>query len=101
MERLLTLIIALAMTLGGYAARAAGDSKGAELLAQARAAIGGDKALAKVQGMACAGTIQRLIGDRQVSGELAIDLRLPDKILRTESISPMGDGAFVVNEQGL
>jgi len=101
MDRVLTFVIALAMTLGGYAARAAGDAKGAELLAQARAAIGGAAALAKVQGLSCTGSIQRMLGDRQVTGELAIELRLPDKILRTESISPMGDGALVVSEQGL
>src|SRR5262249_54206350 len=101
MDRLFTFLIALAMTFGGYAARAAGDSKAAELLAQARAAIGGEKQLAKVHGLSCAGTIQRAIGDRQVSGELAPDLRLPDKMLRTDSISPMGDGALVVTEQGI
>jgi hypothetical protein len=88
------------MALGGYAAHAAGDTKAAELLAQARAAIGGDKA-AKVQGLSCAGTVARSIGDRQISGELTLDLQLPDKMLRTESISPMGDSALIVTEQGL
>ena len=101
MERVLTFLLALAMTLGGYAARVEGDAKAAELLAQARAAIGGDKPLGKVQAVSCVGSIQRSIGDRQVSGELTLDLQLPDKMLRTESISPMGDGALVINEQGL
>jgi len=89
------------MTLGGYAARAAGDTKAAELLAQARAALGGDKQLSKVQGLSCAGTVQRAIGDRQVTGDLTIDLQLPDKMLRSDSISPMGDAALVVTEQGI
>ena len=44
------------MTLGGYAARAAGDTKAAQLLAQARAALGGDGKLAKVQGLSATGT---------------------------------------------
>ena len=39
--------------LGGYAARAAGDTKAAELLAQARAALGGDANVSKVQGLSC------------------------------------------------
>jgi len=101
MNRIVTFIIAAAMTLGSYAARAAGDAKAAELLAQARAAIGGEKQIATVKGLACAGTVQRSIGDRQVSGELTIDLQMPDKIVRADSISPMGDSALVVTEQGL
>jgi len=100
MQRMLSFLIAAAMALGSYAARAAGDAKAAELLAQARAAIGGDKA-AKVQGLSCAGTVARSIGDRQISGELTLDVQLPDKMLRTESISPMGDSALVITEQGL
>ena len=101
MQWILSLLIATAMTLGSYAARAAGDSKAAELLAQARAAIGGEKQIAKVQGLSCTGTIQRLVGDRQISGDLTLDMQLPDRMLRTESISPMGDGALVITEQGI
>ena len=98
MQRLVNLLLALAMTFGSWSARAAGDSKAADLLAQARAAIGGEKPLAKVKGLACAGTIVRMIGDRQVSGELSLDLQLPDKMVRSDSISPMGDSALVVTE---
>jgi hypothetical protein len=100
MQWMISFLIATAMALGGYAARAAGDAKAAELLARARAAIGGDK-VARVQGLSCAGTVARSVGDRQISGELTLDLQLPDKMLRTETISPMGDSALVVNEQGL
>lgn len=101
MERFLAILFSLAMTLGGYAARAAGDTKASELLAQARAALGGENTLSKVQGLSCAGTVQRAIGDRQVTGEVTIDLQLPDKLLRSDSIAPMGDAALVVTEQGL
>jgi len=100
MQRILSFLIAAGMALGGYAARAAGDAKASELLAQARAAIGGDKA-ARVQGLSCAGTVARSVGDRQISGELSLDLQLPDKMLRSESISPMGDSALIITEQGL
>src|SRR5262245_39269004 len=100
MQRLFTFLIALGMTFGSYVARAGGDQKTADLLAKARAAIGGDKPVTKVQGLSCAGTLQRLIGDRQVAGELTIDFQLPDKMLRTDSISPIGD-AVVVTEQGV
>ena len=89
------------LSIASFVAQATGDTKAADLLAQARAALGGEKQLAKVQGLSCAGTVQRLAGDRQIGGELTLDLQLPDKMLRTESISPMGDSALVVTEQGV
>jgi hypothetical protein len=101
MQRILSYLVAAAMTLGGFVARGAGDDKAADLLAKARAVIGGEKQIAKVQGLSCTGTVQRLLGDRQMSGELTLELQLPDKMLRTESISPMNDGALVVTEQGV
>jgi hypothetical protein len=94
MERLIVYVISLAMTFGGFAARAAGDTKAEQLLAQARAALGGDKNLNKVQGLSAAGAYQREMGDRQLSGEITIDLQLPDKMLRTESMRPMGDATI-------
>ena len=107
MRRIQTMGVALAVPALVIAAaatqtvRAAGDAKATELMAQARTALGGEKQIAKVKGLSFAGTAQRLIGDRQVSGELTIDLQLPDKMLRSDSISPMGDSATVVTEQGL
>ena len=100
MQWLIVSLISLAMTLGGLAARAAGDTKAEQLLAQARAALGGEKNLNKVQGLTASGTYQRTMQDRQLSGELTIDLQLPDKMLRTETMNPMGD-MTVVTEQGI
>jgi hypothetical protein len=101
MQRIGIYLISAALTLGGYAARAAGDTKAAELLAQARAAIGGDSKVSKVQALSCTGSLQRAMGDRQIGGEVTIDLQLPDKFLRTDSVSPMGDAALIVTEQGV
>ena len=101
MQRFIAMLFSVAMTLGGYAARATGDVRAAELLAQARAALGGENRLSKVQGLSCAGTVQRSIGDRQLTGDVTIDLQLPDKYLRSDSISPMGDSALVVTELGI
>ena len=97
---MIVYLLSLAMTAGGYAAHAAGDAKAEQLMAQARAALGGEKNLNKVQGLTATGTYQRTMQDRQLSGELTIDLQLPDKLLRTESMSPMGD-ITIVTEQGL
>src|SRR5258707_80861 len=100
MQRLFAGLMSLGMMAGGLIAGAQGDTKTADLLKQARAALGGDKSIAKVLALSCAGTVQRTIGDRQVSGEVTILLQLPDKMLRTESISPIGD-LVMITEQGV
>lgn len=100
MQRVILYVISLLLALGSFVARAAGDMKAEQLLAQARAALGGEKNLSKVQGLSCTGTFQRTMQDRQLSGELTIDLQLPDRMLRTESMNPMGD-MTVVTEQGI
>ncbi len=93
------LAVGVGITLAGV--RASGDTRGTELIGQARAALGGEAALSKVVGLSCAGTVQRMIGDRRVDGELTLDLQLPDKMWRTDSISPMGDGTLVITGQGV
>jgi hypothetical protein len=100
MQRVIVYLISLLMTLGSFVARAAGDGKVEQLLAQARAALGGEKNLNKVQGLTATGTYQRTMADRQLSGDVTIDLQLPDRILRTESMNPIGD-MTVITEQGL
>jgi hypothetical protein len=99
-QRLIVYLMMLATTAGGYAARYAGDGKAEQLMAQARAALGGEKNLARVQGLTATGTYQRTMPDRQISGEVTIDLQLPDRILRTESMSPIAD-MTIVTGQGL
>jgi hypothetical protein len=94
MQRLIVSLISLAMTLGGLAAGAAGDTKAEQLLAQARTVLGGEKNMSRVQGLTASGTYQREMGDRQLTGEITIDLQLPDKMLRTESMRPMGDATI-------
>ena len=87
------------MTVAGFGAQISGDARAADLLKQARTALGGDAQLAQVTGLSCAGTYSREMGDRTVNGELTIDLQLPDKMLRTDSMNPMGDATITV-EQG-
>ena len=99
MQRLIVSIFSLAMTLGGFVAHLHGDTKAERLLAQARAALGGEKNMSRVQGLTCNGSYERTVGDRQLSGEVTIDLQLPDKMLRTESMNPFGDMTMIV-EQG-
>jgi hypothetical protein len=96
MQRLMMAFVSLGMTIAGLVAGADGDAKAAALLKQARAAIGGESKLAKVGGLSASGTLAREMGDRQVKGEVTIDLQLPDKMVRTDSISPMGDATIVM-----
>ena len=91
-------LISLAMTFGSIAARVEGDTKAEQLLAQARQALGGEKNLNKVQGLTCSGTYERTMGDRQLSGELTIELQLPDKMLRTETMNPIGDMTVIIGQ---
>jgi hypothetical protein len=91
MQRLIVSSIVLAMTMSGLGMGAAGDTKADQVIAQARAAIGGDQHLSGVLGLTAAGTFQREVGDREMNGEITIDLQLPDKILRTESMHPTND----------
>jgi hypothetical protein len=100
MQRVIVSVMSLLLSLGSFVARAAGDTKAEQLLAQARAALGGEKNVNKVRGLTATGTYQRTLADRQLTGEVTIDLQLPDKILRTESMNPIGD-MTVITEQGL
>ena len=98
MQRLIVSILSLALTFASFIARASGDARTTELLAQARAALGGEPRLAKVQGLSAAGTFQRQAGERQLQGELTVDVQLPDKMVRTESMNPIGGATIVVLE---
>lgn len=75
------------------------DAKATAVIEQARAALGGAK-LASSTGLSIAGTYRRTMGGRDVSGDLSIDLQLPDRFLRTETMNLMGD-AVVTRESGV
>ena len=99
MERLLGYILMLALSLGGSLAQVAGDSKAADLLQQARRALGGEAALDTVQALDARGTVTRAAGATQLSGDLALQFQLPDRMLRSDSLSPDG-GLTLVTDQG-
>ncbi len=100
MERLLGYLLMTALTLGGYAAQLTGDTKAAELLRQARASLGGEPAMTNVQALSTKGAVKRAAGTLQLAGDIELDLQLPDRMLRTDSLSPDG-GMTLVTEQGV
>jgi hypothetical protein len=66
------------------------DAKVGEILAAARAALGGDAALAKVQTLSVMGATRRMMGDREIAGDVTVDLALPDKMKRTDTFGIAG-----------
>ena len=95
----IAIVLTLALGLLATTSRAArGDEKARaeELLAQARAALGGDAKLKAVQSLSISGQMRQVVGgdgddQEQVQGEIQFDFLLPDKYLRTETTS-VGDG---------
>jgi len=66
------------------------DTKVGEILAAARQALGGEAALAKVQTLSVNGATRRVMGDREIAGDVTIDFVLPDKMKRTDSFGIPG-----------
>ena len=72
-----------------------------EVLAKARAAVGGEAKIRSVRGLSIKGKYRRVIGDRDTSGEGEVDLLLPDKFMRTESFVVGGLGTSVSNTRAI
>lgn len=101
MERLLGYLLLVALGAGGYLAEAAGDTKAADLLRQARIALGGEARVESVRTLSLAGAVSRVLGGgTRLDGDLTIELAFPDRMLRTESLSPDG-GVTLVTAQGV
>lgn len=83
------LVVAAAMTelFPGVNAQDAA-TKAQQLINQARAALGGDK-LKSLRSLSATGNYRRTFGQMEMSGEVNYDLLLPDKMMKTEVMSPM------------
>jgi len=64
-------------------------AKAQQLIAQARAALGGDK-LKSVNSISITGNYRRMMGTREMAGEVQFDVVLPDKMIRVETMNPIG-----------
>jgi hypothetical protein len=60
-------------------------AKAQQLIAQARAALGGDK----LKSLSVTGNYRRTFGQREMAGEINYELLLPDKMMKTETMNPM------------
>jgi hypothetical protein len=84
------LVAPLAVTVHLTASSPQVDAKVGEILAAAREALGGEAALNKVQTLSVAATTRRVMGDREMSGDVTVELLLPDKMRRTDSFGIPG-----------
>ncbi len=81
----LAVALVAPLTVVYLAAAPEEDPKATEVLKAARAALGGEDALGKVQSLSASGDHRRVLGERESSGEVSVDVIFPDKLRRTES----------------
>ena len=91
---LLTLILVCATAVFA-------DSRADEVIKQARAAIGGEEQLQKIQGLQVNGQYRRVFGDRQMGGEREISIALPNKYLVEDAMNAGGLATSMINTRGL
>jgi hypothetical protein len=89
-KTLLFVILLLAIAVEFFQQSEAQDATGKaqELLRQARTSIGGEK-LRSLGSLSATGSYRRIMGEREMSGEIQFDLILPDKMMRTETMNPV------------
>jgi hypothetical protein len=83
------LILAIALTEAFFNVEAQDViNKAQAVINQARLSIGGEK-VKSLNSLSATGNYRRLLGEREMSGEFQIDLLMPDKMMRAETMSPI------------
>jgi hypothetical protein len=81
------------------------EDRATDLLARARTALGGAERLAEVKSLTLRGPLRKLLGTGddapELSGEARVDVLLPGRYLRVESLSPFPGAASVSVLTGL
>ncbi len=77
------------------------DDQAQEILKQARAAIGGEEALQKIQSLNINGKYTRMLGERQLAGDRDVSIMLPDKYLVEDAFNPGGLSTAMINARGM
>jgi hypothetical protein len=72
------------------------SARALELLSQARAALGGEK----VMSISIGGTYRQLMGEREIGGELELEMLLPDKFLKS-TVTSMMAGMEITRQEAL
>lgn len=86
---LIAMLIAIATFTEFFPNVSAQDAadKARQLIAQARAALGSEK----LKSLGAEGSYRRSLGQMEMNGELTIEMILPDKMLKVETMRPFGD----------
>jgi hypothetical protein len=79
-----TLVVSIAIA-GAAAYGSPGEDQAAELLVAARAALGGPR-LDAVTTLKATGEYRRMLGEREIDGDVTIELAAPDRMKRTEQM---------------
>lgn len=92
MPRMIALALAAPLAVAAHLAASSPqvDARAGEILAAARQALGGEAALSKVQTLTVTGSTRRMMGDREINGDVTLDFILPDKMRRTDSFGIPG-----------
>lgn len=97
MKLLTLLLLSLVLVPTAYA----DDQRAAEILKQAREAIGGEQVLQKLEALHINGQYRRVFGERQMSGDREISIAFPNKYLVEDSMNPGGLATAMINTRGL
>src|SRR5215467_417480 len=100
MRIIASLVFAL-ITFALWTSPVLADPKAEEILKQARAAVGGEEQLQKVQSLYISGQYRRMIGDRQMGGDREISIQLPNKYMVEDSFNPGGLSTAIINTRAL
>ena len=79
----------------------ADDPRALEILKQARAAIGGEELLQKIQSLSINGQYRRILGEREMAGDREVSILLPDKYLAEDEFNQGGFGTAMISTRGL
>lgn len=85
----LVLLAPIIASVHPRAATPQADPQVTQVLEAARTALGGE-ALARVRSLSATGGHRRMVGEREIAGDLTLDLLLPDKLRRTEEMGIPG-----------
>ena len=101
MKRLALFGFIVAALLANASGAYADDAHAQEILKQARAAVGGDEQLKKIQGLNINGQYRRVLGERQLGGDREISIELPNKYYIEDSMNPGGLSTALINYRTL
>src|SRR5262249_28207734 len=86
------LVVRIAVPFLGFGWQAPRSQKETDrtesLLKQARAALGGDAKIKSVKSFTLTGKYRRIVGERDINGDISFDVQLPDKYVKTETMYP-------------